>query len=187
MHIAIRDMRYIKNTPMKKHKGMRPQDIVVLLKILSWPNDNWRLMDIAQAVKISQSEVSEALNRNAFAGLLDRSKRHINKKSFYEFLVSGLKYVFPVQPGQVVRGVKTAHSAPPVSKYMADSKDIYVWPSIYGNSRGQSIEPLYKTIPDAIQNDHNFYEYLALVDTLRVGKTREVNIAREELKKKLNV
>ena len=48
---------------MKKHNGMRPQDIVVLLKIISIRDDNWRNIDIANAIGISPSEVSEALNR----------------------------------------------------------------------------------------------------------------------------
>ena len=49
---------------MKKHNGMRPQDIVVLLKIISMQNQVWRNIDIANALNLSPSEVSEALNRS---------------------------------------------------------------------------------------------------------------------------
>jgi hypothetical protein len=31
-----------------------------------------------------------------------------------EFLIHGLKYVFPAYPGALVRGVPTAHSAEPL-------------------------------------------------------------------------
>ena len=48
---------------MKKHNGMRPQDIVVLLKIISIRDDKWRNIDIANAIGISPSEVSEALKQ----------------------------------------------------------------------------------------------------------------------------
>jgi DNA-binding Lrp family transcriptional regulator len=172
---------------MKKHKGMRPQDIVVLLKIVALQDSYWRLSDIANTIKISQSEVSEALNRNVVAKLIDKSKRKVNRNSLYEFLVYGIKYVFPVQLGAVVKGIATAHSAPPVSEHLSKGKDIYVWSYAKGNVRGQAIEPLYKTIPEAVENDKLFYELLVLVDTIRIGRVREVQIAQKELKKRLNV
>ncbi|OQX79748.1 MAG: hypothetical protein B6D61_03080 [Bacteroidetes bacterium 4484_249] len=56
---------------MKKHNGMRPQDIVVLLKIISIGDNKWRNIDIANAIEISPSEVSEALNRCKIARLID--------------------------------------------------------------------------------------------------------------------
>ena len=59
---------------MKKHNGMRPQDIVVLLKIISIRDDKWRNIDIANAIGISPSEVSEALNRCKIAKLIDSKK-----------------------------------------------------------------------------------------------------------------
>jgi DNA-binding Lrp family transcriptional regulator len=99
---------------MKKHNGMRPQDIVVLLKIISIRDNKWRNIDIANAIGISPSEVSEALNRCKIAKLIDSKKRKVNINSFTEFLVYGLKYVFPTEPGAIVKGIPTAHSASPV-------------------------------------------------------------------------
>ena len=49
---------------MKEHNGMRPQDIVVLLKIIILDKLEWRIIDLARQLYISQSEVSEALNVN---------------------------------------------------------------------------------------------------------------------------
>jgi len=63
--------------------------------------------------------------------------------------------------------------------------DVYVWPYAKGNVRGQAIEPLYKTIPAIIQDDNLFYELLVIIDTLRVGRIREIKIAIEELEKRL--
>jgi hypothetical protein len=59
---------------MKQHSGMLPQDIVILLKIIALGNSPWRIIDVAMALGISQSEVSEALNRNMIAGLMDSCK-----------------------------------------------------------------------------------------------------------------
>ena len=170
---------------MKRHNGMRPQDIIVLLKIVSMQNQKWRNIDIANALKLSPSEVSEALNRCKIAKLIDGKKKSVHTNSFKEFLIYGLKYVFPSEPGAIVRGIPTAHSAPPINENISRGGDIYVWPYAKGNVRGQAIEPLYKTIPEVAQKDKSFYELLAITDTLRVGRVREIKIAVEELEKRL--
>jgi len=170
---------------MKKHNGMRPQDIVVLLKIVSLQNKEWRNIDIAGALKLSPSEVSEALNRCKIAKLIDGKKKNVNHNSFKEFLIYGLKYVFPVEPGANVRGIPTAHSASPISETISQGVEIYVWPYAKGIKRGQTIEPLYKTIPEVAIKDKSLYELLAITDTLRVGRVREIKIAIEELEKRM--
>ena len=170
---------------MKKHNGMRPQDIVVLVKILSINNNNWRNIDIANALQISPSEVSEALNRCKIARLIDNKKRSVHINAFKEFLIYGLKYVFPTEPGAMVRGIPTAHSASPIKEHISSGVDVYVWPYAKGNIRGQSIEPLYKTIAASVHEDKLFYELLVIIDTIRVGRVREINFAIEELEKRL--
>ena len=172
---------------MKKHKGMRPQDIVVLMKIVALSNKEWRNIDIANAVNISPSEVSEALNRCVIAKLIDSKKRRVNINALFEFLVYGLKYVFPAEPGAIVRGVATAHSASPIKEHFANVEDVYVWSYVKGKQRGQAIEPLYNTLPAIIEEDKLFYELLTIIDTIRIGRVREVKIAIEELKKRLDV
>jgi len=170
---------------MKKHNGMRPQDIVVLLKIISIRDDKWRNIDIAHAIGISPSEVSEALNRCKIARLIDSKKRKVNINSFIEFLVYGLKYVFPTEPGPIVKGIPTAHSASPIKEHISSDADVYVWASAKGSHRGQAIEPLYKTLAKIVKDDKLFYELLTIVDTIRVGRVREIKIAIEELNKRL--
>lgn len=170
---------------MKKHNGMRPQDIVILLKIASLKNDNWRNIDIANSIGISPSEVSEALHRSNIAGLIDSRKRKININSFLEFLIYGLKYVFPTQPGPIVKGTPTAHSASPIKEHIFSNAEVFVWSNAKGAQRGQAIEPLYKTIPQIVDQDKLLYELLAIIDTIRVGRAREVKIAIDELNKRL--
>jgi hypothetical protein len=164
---------------------MRPQDIVILLKLIVINNDNWKNIDLAKSLQISASEISEALNRCRIAGLVDTQKRKVNINSFKEFLIYGLKYAFPAEPGAVVRGVATAHSAYPINEYIASGNDIYVWPYAKGTQRGQAIEPLYKTLPAVVQNENQLYELLVITDTIRIGRAREVKIAIEQLEKRL--
>jgi hypothetical protein len=152
--------------------------------IISIGNDKWRNIDIANSLQISASEVSEALNRCKIAKLIDNNKRKVHINSFKEFLIYGLKYVFPVEPGSIVKGIPTAHSAYPINEHIVSGRDVYVWKYAKGNQRGQSIDPLYKTVPATIQNNSLFYEFLVIVDTLRVGRVREIKIAIEELEKR---
>ena len=170
---------------MKKHNGMRPQDIVIMLKIVASKNENWTNSDMAYQLKISGSEISEALNRCKIAGLIDSRKRKVNTRSFLEFLIYGLKYVFPAEPGAMVKGIPTAHSAPPINEYISQG-EMYVWPYARGTQRGQAIEPLYKTIPEIVMEDEIFYELLYIIDAIRVGRSREINIAKRELENRLN-
>jgi len=170
---------------MRKHRGMRPQDIVVLLKILSMNDKQWKVMNLSVQLSISQSEISEALNRNKIAQLIDAEKRHVHRQSLVEFLIHGLRFVFPEQPGAIVRGMPTAHSAAPLKEFIQQSEDIFVWPDPNGEVRGQAIEPLYKTVPKAAKDDLQLYQYLALVDAIRVGRARERKLAEREIKQRV--
>ena len=60
---------------MKKHRGMRSQDIVVLLKIGTLGEEKWFVKELAFTLDISQSEISESLNRSQIAGLLSADKK----------------------------------------------------------------------------------------------------------------
>ena len=169
---------------MKKHSGMRPQDIVVLLKIAAKGEKNWYMKDLSVELGISASEVSESLNRSAIAELISQNKKRLMKLAILDFLEHGLRYVYPQKPGAKARGIATAHSAAPLNEEI-ESREPYVWPYGLGTIRGESIEPLHPKVPEACLKDPVFYEYMALCDALRVGRAREKKIAIEELRKRL--
>ncbi|MDG5816597.1 hypothetical protein QA601_15985 [Chitinispirillales bacterium ANBcel5] len=91
---------------------------------------------------------------------------------------------FPIQPGPIVKGVPTAHSGPPLNKMIAAGNKQFVWKASGGTLRGMSVEPLYRTLPKISANYLELYELLCLLDTLRIGRAREVNIAQNILKKR---
>ncbi len=163
---------------------MRPQDILILLKIVSLDKEHFYLKDLSRQLSISPSEVTESVNRSVLAGLIAEDKKTVMRKALYEFLVYGLARVFPQKPGAMVAGMPTAHSAPPLYEVFK-SDELYVWPDAKGNVRGQKIEPLHVGQINAAKNDNKLYELLALSDALRVGKLREKKMAEEELKKRM--
>ncbi len=191
---------------MKIQNGMKPQDILVLLTIIAYGKRSWLNKDIAQVLRISAAEVSDSLKRSVFARMIDSSKKEISRMALYEFLLYGIKYVFPVRPSEISRGIVTAHSASPLNDSIVSGNDNYVWPYVEGTIKGQVIEPLYKTLPEAVacfftgqidemkfrdsdvmqKNEYQkLYELLTLVDAIRVGRAREVNLARKELEKRI--
>lgn len=164
--------------------NLKPQDIVILLKIISLGEKQWFHHTIANELGMSQSEVSQSLNRSKYAGLINGARKRVNKLALVEFLLHGITYAFPQQPGAIVRGVLTAHSAEPLNKEIHSSEK-YVWPYAKGVDRGQTIEPLYRTIVEASLKDRDLYELLTLVDAIRVGRAREKEIAKKELEKRI--
>ena len=165
---------------------LKPQDIVVLLKVHGLEG-SWTYSALGKSLRMSSSEVHGALKRCDESGLYSNQRRRVIKGAVEEFLVHGLKYVFPSKPGALVRGIPTAHSAPPVkNQLMVNEQDVYVWAFGKGTVKGQEIQPLYRSVPEAVGEDSNLYELLCLADSLRVGKVREREVATQELRHRLH-
>jgi predicted transcriptional regulator len=173
-------VRILQTANMKKHNGMRPLDIVVLLKIIAYQHSDWKTRDLSLDLGISLSEISESLNRSMIAGLIDGTKKKVFKRNLLDFLQFGIRYVFPVSPNSLSIGMLTAHSAP-VMEGKIISENHYVWADIESNSKGESIEPLFKNVPKACKEDLFLYDLLALVDIFRIGKSREIKIAVDKI------
>lgn len=165
---------------------LKPQDIVVLLKVHSWHAPDWTYSLLAKSLGMSASEVHAALKRCSLSSLYDGDNRLVRKQALLEFLVHGLRYVFPGHPGPLSRGIPTAHSALPLKGLLVvDPNEAYVWPAPTGEVRGQAIEPLYRSVPLAAKNDPELYALLSLIDAIRVGRVREQRLAISELEQRI--
>lgn len=163
---------------MRKMYSMKPQDILLLLKLLVAPGLSQQ--QLALALGISQTEVSYGLRRLKHAGLLDSDGEPL-REACEEFLVHGLKYVFPVEFGTLSAGIPTAHSKPGFN-YVRQSKDlVYVWPHGEGSVRGVSIKPIHPSFPDACRKDERLYSLSSLIEMIRAGRAREKNIAAQKV------
>lgn len=161
-------------------------DTVPSTPLTSW-NEHYSLRALSASLGLSKSEVSNALRRCRDAGLLtndyETSLPKVNRRELLKLTEHALKYFFPVKPGAIVRGIPTGFAAPALSKSLRSAGGLIpVWPDPQGNERGQSIEPLYKTVPEAVKKDRTLYHYLALVDAIRVGGPRECGVAANILK-----
>lgn len=144
--------------------------------------DRYSVRNLEAMTGISKSEISASLKRSFNAGLasLDRKVKfpRANNRALKEFIVHGLKYVFPAEPGKIMRGIPTSLAAPVMAgKLMSAGDVINVWPDPTGNQKGQSIQPLFKSVPKAVKQDPELYKLLALADAIRLGNARETQLA----------
>lgn len=182
-YIRIRKLRIINHAQIQRPL---PQDVVSLLKLVAHPDRAWLGKDLAQSLHLSASEVSEALARCRFSRLLaaDPQALLVQRHALLDFLCYGLPYAFAVRPGAPARGLATGASAPPLAQTFGPGP-AYVWPGATGSQWGTAVEPLYPQAPAAAQQDAPLYGLLALADALRLGRPREVQLARQLAEQRL--
>ena len=165
---------------------LKSQDILVCLKLLDAPAGERSFSRLAEALGLSTSEVHAAVRRAERSGLVDAESRAVRRDALLEFLVHGLRYVFPPEWRGVTRGIPTSFAAPPLAKDFAAADLPPVWPHPEGTARGEGLAPLYKSAPKAALRDSQLYEWLALVDAVRAGRARERRRATQEIERRLH-
>lgn len=169
--------------------SLRPQDVVVLAKLLAHGGPRPAFAQMATDLFMSSSEVHAALKRLIEARLVsaDVGGARPILRAIEEFLIHGVRYAFPARRGEVTRGVPTAYAAPPLNKQIVPNGDSPpVWPHPEGKARGVTLEPLYRTVPSAALRDPALYELLALIDALREGRARERKLAEQHLRARIH-
>jgi hypothetical protein len=167
---------------------LKPQDVLVLLKLVAIGPKPWSYAWLAVQLEMSPSQLHSAVRRVLAAGLAVRQGDKITPhlRNIEELLIHGVKYVFVPERGELTRGMPTAHAAPPLSRHFrATDEPPPVWPDPDGQTKGIAFSPLYKLVPDAAKADSKLYELLVIVDAIRGGRAREQAIGIKELKQRL--
>jgi len=166
--------------------SLKPQDILIVLKLAVMPDIRWSYSSIAHELYMSPSEVHSGVKRAIASHLMDPSGRRPLTRSVEEFLICCVKYVFPPIIGGPTRGVPTGYAAPPlVHRIIQPDEPPPVWPYAEGPVRGFGFAPLYKSVPQAALRDDKLYQLLALLDAIRDGRARERQIAEKEIRERL--
>lgn len=168
---------------------LKPQDLLVLLKAAAHPGKTLTYAELSEALSMSTSEAHASVNRAIVCGLA-RAKENgqwaIHRPALLEFLLHGVRYVWPAIPGPTTRGIGTSYSTEPLASHIhASPNDALVWALPSGNLLGPSISPIYPTAPQAAQIDPMLHKLLALVDALRTGRARERMLAADFLRSAL--
>ena len=90
--------------------NLKPQDVMVALKLFSYPQQRPPISVVAADLGLSPSEVHGAMKRLRSARLIHGPEMQDkpNVSALEEFLLHGMKYAFPVQRGSVTRGIPTS-------------------------------------------------------------------------------
>ena len=159
-----------------------------MLKLWVGRGERWTYPLLAASLGMSVSEAHGAVQRAIAAGLLASGGlgARPNADALREFVIHGAKYAFPASPGEITRGMPTAHAAPPLKPLLAQSDEPPpVWPHPEGSARGPRLDPLFPSVPGAASRDPALYEVLALLDALRAGRARERQLAARLLQERL--
>jgi len=172
------------------HMILKPQDVVVVLKLVAIGQRPWSYMLLANELFMSASEINAGVKRALRARLLvklgEGEQPQPNRKAIQEFLIHGVKYAFPPDYGPIVRGMRTSYAADIMAKELIyNQQNPPVWPYAEGKDRGPSLSPLYKSVAQAAGQDEALYNLLALVDAIRDGRARERNLAEKMLCERL--
>lgn len=170
---------------MQQSVMIKPQDVALLIKIIARKSAvDWRQVDVAIDLGLSQGEIAKSLARLNKAGLIH--DKRVNRTAALEFIIHAVKYVFPIELGALAAGVPTAISAPAHKDSVVQSgDDIFVWPSLKGKVRGQVIKPFYPRLSEAALKDEEFYGMMSAIEILRVGRARERKAAEQFLERKI--
>ena len=169
---------------------LKPQDVVILLKLAILGREPWTYQRLAAELSISPSEAHAGVKRAVAARLMSDPATSDGRPllpALVEFLVHGVRYAYPPKRGALTRGMPTGYAAPPLDKAISQPDEPPpVWPHVNGTVRGFLLEPLYPSVPEAASRDPRLYELLALVDAVRDGRARERAMAIKELKARLD-
>jgi len=168
---------------------LKPQDVLILLKLVSLGSRDLSFAALAESLHMSPSEVHAGLQRAQKARLYAEVTRQPLKENLAEYLVHGVKYSFPAEIGGKTRGIPTSYAAAPLNAYLqvTDEPLAPVWPTTNGTTSGLSFSPLYSSVPLAASQDSSLYELLCLIDAIRSGRVREQKIASELLLERMGM
>jgi hypothetical protein len=166
---------------------LKPQDIVIMLKLLVRNGSEWSYPAISYELSMSASEVHAGVKRAVAAQLMDMHRKIPVKRNLLEFLIHGVKYAYPPDRGGITRGIATSYAAQPLKELITQPDEPPpVWPDPEGQVRGYEFSPLYSSVPHACKVDPKLYELLALVDAIRDGRARERKITIKEIQSRIS-
>ncbi|ORM61351.1 hypothetical protein PRCB_00505 [Pantoea rodasii] len=167
---------------------LKQQGIIEFSGIEAYRESLYTVRSLERTTGVSKTQIAESIKRCSDIGLAKKDRKYgvprANKKSLLEFIVYGIKYVFPARMGELTRGIATSFSAPVLNEKLFSSGElIAVWPDERAKSKGLKVIPLFHTVPYAVRQDGDLYAMLALVDAIRLGNPREASLAANMLDK----
>jgi hypothetical protein len=168
---------------------LRAQDVLVICKLFSLNGGDWTFNRLSDDLGISASEVHNSVARC-------KSSQHIicpggalkvAPKNLFELLAYAVPRIFYAVRGGLEMGMPTGAHMPTIkmSFNSIDKTVPLVWPCSDGTVRGESLLPIYSSVPQAASKDTVLYELLSLVEIIRVGESKSKKQAIALLEKRI--
>jgi hypothetical protein len=158
---------------------LKPLTVVVTVQYLVRP---WHppYQDVAEWLEIGVGQAHREVMRARELGLLSPSNE-VSRRRLLEALQS-FGILIPAKNEGIGRGIPTAHGAPPLSLEMAAGDEpVPVWEHPEGTVRGLIVAPVHSSVPETALKCERFYRIFALADAVRMGRQREVELAKRLL------
>lgn len=172
---------------------LKPLDVVAVLWIAHRARTPWQRIDLAAALDVSPSMVTYALARVEAAGVLDADTQRVVPAALRDVLPA-IRWFLPAGPSHLVGwGMPTGHAAPGLDLGIKGRPYVWEVPARGGPLpseawiEGQVVAPMHPCVPGAAGRDAAFHRVLAAVDAVRVGTTRERQLALEALGRLLHL
>lgn len=139
--------------------------------------------------RICASETHASVKQAVVSGLAvapARGEWSPVRPNLLEFVLHGVRYIWPATAGPIKRGVPTAFGAEPLaSQLTVVPGEAPVWAHPAGQAKGPTLSPIYRTAPQAALADPALHRLLALLDALRTGRARERSLASKLMEAEL--
>ena len=138
----------------------------------------WAPKVVREELRIPWSSIQLSLDRLRNAGIFRGTR--VSRKALAT-LVPSLQYLVPIRlNGALVLGVPTGVSSPGLEGLLVVPTPM-VWASERGSIVGASVQPLFRTIPDASIERPELHVLFGALDAARTGRARELRLARRVL------
>ncbi len=167
---------------------LRPQDVLVACKLHVMGQVDWTFVSLAKELHMSPSEVHNSVGRGRLAGVLShhRDKPTVVRPKLLSLIGISVADIFVAERGAMASGILTSTSAPCLAGAFFKKAGIsMVWPCEGGKGlvSGESLQPIYESVPEACQEDSRLYRLMALLDVVRVEGPADKRTAVDLLKR----
>ena len=162
-------------------------DLFVAARLAVHPEASASVRQLGDELGMSKSAVAYSLQRLVALDLVKDGKdgRRVNRLALRDCLEHAARWIAPARVGDFELGLPTAHAAPILSGKLAGGADPMVMPLAHGPVRGRAVAPLHPLAPRAASLDPKLHALLALIDTFRVGRARDRQVAAAKLRELL--
>jgi hypothetical protein len=167
--------------------NLLPVDLLVAAKVAVGANASASVRRIGEELGMSKSAVAYSLKRLVALDLIKEGPngRHVNRIALRDCFEHAARWIAPAKVGDFELGLPTAHTAPMLADKLLGGADPVVMPLAHGPVRGRAVPPLHPLAPKAASADPKLHALLAIIDTFRVGRARDRQVAAAELRARL--